>query len=185
MHMRSSRSMGFTIMELMLTIAVAAVLFGIAVPYMGDFVKNGRIKSSMYDMLNAINVARSEAVKRKATVTLCRSNDTVTTPSCGGTANTWTTGWLVFVDTDGDGVYDTGETLLATGNPTSGTVAIMGTANSLSYNPDGTVTTITRFAICDDRGEDWGRQIDVLLVGRANVTQGTTDSPISNCTNPT
>lgn len=102
-------------------------------------------------MLNAVNIARSEAVKRKATVTLCRSNDTVTTPSCGGTANTWTTGWLVFVDEDADGAYDRDETLLATGNPVSGTLAITRTANSLSYNPDGTVSAITRFAICDDR----------------------------------
>ncbi len=177
------KQVGFTLIELMVVLVIAGIIAATAMPSMQAFVQNNRIKSQMFDLLNAVNVARIEAVKRRTTVSLCRSDDnTDLTPTCGGTANTWTTGWLVFEDDDEDGVYDsTDDTIILKGGEAGSGVAVMATSNTLIYQTDGSVNTITRFAICDDRGENFGRQIDVMRVGRANIKQ----APISDCDTPT
>lgn len=184
MHKKNS---GFTLIEVMIIMVIAGVLAAIAMPNLQNFIKNNRIKSQMYDLLNAVNIARTEAVKRKTTVSLCRSNDnTDSTPTCAGTTNTWTDGWLVFEDDDGDGVYESADdTIISKGGAAGTGVTIMATSNILTYQTNGSVNTITRFAICDDRDESSGRQISVMRVGRANVEQGTAGTPISDCTAPT
>ena len=185
--MNVKRSPGFTIIELMMVVAVVGVLSVVAVPAVGDMIKNGRIKSQMYNLLNSINQTRTEAVKRKETVTICRSND-LATPACGGTANTWTTGWLVFEDENGNGDFDAADdTQISTTVAGGGTVGIIGNSNYMIYNPDGSRkkdsggNSITRFAICDDRGEDNGRQINITPVGRASIYS----YPIDSCSAPT
>jgi len=184
------KQVGFTLIELMVVLVIAGIIAATAMPSMQAFIQNNRIKSQMFDLLNAVNVARTEAVKRRTTVSLCRSNaNTDVTPTCGGTANTWTTGWLVFEDDDGDGVYDSADdTIILKGGEAGSGVAVMATSSTLVYqtdgttiDPDGTTTNIIRFAICDDRGENFGRQIDVMMVGRANIEQ----APISDCDTPT
>lgn len=181
------RTAGFTILELMIVVTLVGILSTIALPAIGDYIKNSRIKSQMYNLLNGINQARTEAVKRKETVTICRTND-LATPSCSGTSNTWTTGWLVFEDTDADGTFDAADdTEIASGVAASGTVVMKANANYLIYNPDGTRRKddagngITRFAICDERAEAKGRQINVTAVGRANLYS----YPIDDCDSPT
>ncbi|MCK5432762.1 MAG: prepilin-type N-terminal cleavage/methylation domain-containing protein, partial [Gammaproteobacteria bacterium] len=56
---------GFTFIELMIVMTMVAVMAAIALPNLSQFVANNRLKSQMYDMLESINIARSEAVKRK------------------------------------------------------------------------------------------------------------------------
>ena len=179
--MMKKKNNGFTLIEVMIVVVIVGVMAAIAGPELTAFTKNNRIKSQLYNILNAANVARTEAVKRKSRVSLCSSNDTVTTPTCAGTASTWTTGWLVFEDDNGNGDYDAADdTIILSGTDAGGDVTIKATSDFLTYQTDGSTNTITRFAICDDRDKIFGRQIDVRNVGRANVTKGA-----SNCTTPT
>lgn len=183
---------GFTLLELTATIAVAAIIAAVAVPNLAMFVKNMRLKSETYDLLDSFNLARSEAVKRKVQVILCRSaNPDASTPSCGGTSSTWTTGWLVFASGDSNTTYNAGtDTLLARDDSAPSGVRIrtnMVADASLVYNPDGTANSAgntARFAVCDDRGESVGRQVTVGSVGRAVVIVGTPAAPLASCTNP-
>src|SRR5262245_60841374 len=66
-----SRRAGFTIIELMITIAIVAILATIAAPSLRDIVKNARMTSLVNDLMTDLNVARAEAVKRGVSVTLC------------------------------------------------------------------------------------------------------------------
>ncbi|MGH8508703.1 MAG: GspH/FimT family pseudopilin [Gammaproteobacteria bacterium] len=187
---KAADSRGFTLVELVVTLGVAAVLMGMAAPSVSQFLQNNRLKSDTYMLLDSIAVARSEAVKRGSQVVICRSaNPTAAPPACGGSANTWTTGWLVYVNADPANLnyQSPGDTLLRVGTGVADGVAIktnpsgdqyLDYANTGETNEAGTVL----FAICDSRGEAYGRQISVLRSGRASITHGSPASPINDCT---
>lgn len=89
---------GFTLVELMFTVIVLAVLLSIGIPNFRDFLRNSRMTAAANDLLTDYNYARSEAVKRRLPVTLCKSAD-------GATCDTSTASfsrWIVFLDRNGD-----------------------------------------------------------------------------------
>lgn len=185
------RVLGISIVELVISLAVVSILATTGVPAFSNFIQSNQISESAFDVLGTINLARTEAVKRRNRVVLCRSGDpTATTPTCGGTANTWTTGWLVFASGDTNNTYEAAtDTLLGTGVVHSSNVTVItnGTSNNnLQYNSDGTTNEgggTARFAVCDKRGGAYGRQIDVPPHGRPKFTKGDSGAPI-NCTSP-
>lgn len=188
---RPREILGISVIELVITLAVVAILATTGVPAFSNFIQSNRISETAFDVLGTINLARTEAVKRKRRVVLCRSADpTAVTPSCGGTAHTWTTGWLVFASGDSNNTYEDGiDTLLGIGLVHSPSVTVMTNStsnNNLEYNSDGTTNEsggTARFAICDKRGGAFGRQIDVPPHGRPKFIKGDKSSPIS-CTSP-
>jgi len=95
---------GFTLIELLVTMAVAAILMAIAVPSYRSFMISSRIATESNDFLAALNLARSEAIKRSSPVTLCKSANAI---SCT-TAGDWAQGWIVFEDCNRNGMVDLG-----------------------------------------------------------------------------
>lgn len=89
--MRSRRVDGFTLLELLVTIAVAAVLLGIAIPSYRGMVQRNSLAAQVNDLVGDLNYARSQAVTRGAPVSLCVSKNQ---SSCGGSE--WTQGWVVY-----------------------------------------------------------------------------------------
>ena len=183
---------GFTLVELLVTIAIAGILATVAVPSFTAVIKNNRLIAKTNDLVSDINLARSEAIKRGTRVILCHSaNPSVSNPTCSGSANTWTTGWLMFASGDTNGTFDTAtDTLIQIGQPARSSLTIKTNnvaADNLEYNPDGTTNEgggIAVFALCDDRGEQYGRQIQVNAAGRPLLINGSTTSPIPNCAAP-
>ena len=189
---RKGRDSGITVVELVISLAVVSIIATTGVPAFSNFIQSNRISESSFDVLGTINLARTEAVKRRTRVVLCRSADpAATTPSCSGTSNTWTTGWLVFASGDGNNTYEpANDTLLGTGIVHSSNVTIITNSTSnrnLEYNSDGTTNEgggTARFAICDKRGGKHGPQIEVPPHGRPKFIKGNSSAPI-NCTSPT
>jgi len=191
MSYRNKQS-GFTLIELVVTLALAAIIATQAVAGFRLMVKGNRLTTETNTLVSDINLARSEAIKRGVRVILCRSADpSAAAPTCGGTANTWTTGWLVFASGDANNTYDDGvDTLIRIGKPRGGQVQIKTndtSNNNLEYNPDGTTNeggATAVFAICDDQGEAKGRQIQVNGAGRPRLVKGSSASPIPSCDAP-
>jgi len=88
------RSRGFTLIELMITLLLAAIILALGVPGFQDIVRNNRAATQSNELVAALSLARSEAVKRGARVSLCPSTDQAT---CTGGTN-WANGWIVFRD---------------------------------------------------------------------------------------
>jgi len=94
--MKRYRQTGFTLLELMVTLTVFAILLGIAIPSFTETMRANRLTTVVNKLVTALNVARSEAAKRGSGVTVCASNAAHT--ACAG-AVTWDTGgWIVFDD---------------------------------------------------------------------------------------
>lgn len=107
---------GFTLIELIVAVAVVALALGLAAPSYEVFVVSSRMSGSVNELQGAIAYARSEAVKKQTTVTMCSSLDSAT---CANTAQ-WTNGWLIFTDRDSDATLDATDTIARVGNQQEG-----------------------------------------------------------------
>jgi type IV fimbrial biogenesis protein FimT len=92
-----SRAAGFTIIELMVALVVLAVLLALAVPNFNDASLSARLNGFANSLVASAQVARSEAIKRNATITLCTSADGDTCAASGG----WEQGWIVVNEATG------------------------------------------------------------------------------------
>ncbi|MGH6647479.1 GspH/FimT family pseudopilin [Aquabacterium sp.] len=91
---------GFTLVELMVTVSILAILLAIGAPNLRDFLVKQQVAADANALASAFRLARSEALKRSGTVSVCPSPDpSAKPPACVTTATTnWSTGWLVFID---------------------------------------------------------------------------------------
>lgn len=133
-HNRKQQA-GLTLVELMVTLAVALVLLLIAAPMFSSFVASNTLTTASNLLASHMHLARSEAVKRGTPVTLCPSGDGAT---CAGTTQ-WSLGWLVFVDAGTPGQVDAGDTLLAISPNVEGDVSIQVSETYIRYRNDGTI----------------------------------------------
>jgi type IV fimbrial biogenesis protein FimT len=104
-----SNNAGFTLVELLTTLAVAAIVLTAGVPSFRELIQNNRLATATNELVATLHLARSEAIKRNARVTVCKS---VNGTSCA-TSGDWSQGWLVFTDPNSNAAYDSStETLL-------------------------------------------------------------------------
>jgi len=160
---------GFTLIELVVTMAVAAILVTVALPNMRAFIQNGRLNTQTNDLIGDLNFARSEAIKRRSNVGICRSTDGVTFAGAGPLGD----GRVVFVDANNNDVCDAGEPILRFREPlASGNTLVAASPNPIIFSANGSpiTTAVGAFAICDDRGVTYGKQINLNSIGQATVS---------------
>jgi len=127
---------GFSLIELMVVVALVGIVTAIAVPSFRSMIETNRVAAEVNSFTGDLQFARSEAIKRGLPVSICVSSNGT---SCVN-ANTWQTGWIVFSDIDGSGTLGTGDSLLRkrpawTGGDTF--VAVPATTTTITYNRDG------------------------------------------------
>ena len=110
----------FTLLEVLVVIAIVGVLAAIAAPSFTPTIQRYRIKQAVEDMTATLYLARSEALKRGGNITVLKNN--VNTSECpqATTAAEWGCGWRVFVDTNDNGTQQAGEETLLVTQPTTG-----------------------------------------------------------------
>lgn len=162
---------GFTMVELMVTLVVLAVLLAVAAPGMSTFVSTSRLRATQGELVSALTLARSEATKRGAPVVVEALSPV--------TGREFSAGWRVFVDANDNGVYDTGEVLIRNypsvpGSQRFGTVSGVTTAafTSRGFLKSGAAVD---FRLCGQAGQTAGYRILLEPIGLADVSEdGTT-----------
>jgi type IV fimbrial biogenesis protein FimT len=178
-----SSTAGFTLLELMVTVSVLAILLGIGVPTFADIIRNNRLTSAANDLLHATQLARSEALKRQAAVVVCATNDSAADPpSCNDGEFR---DWIVFVDSDSDWVVDAAEPVLERHGAVHGSVTVRNDNDGIiSYASSGFATpppapkaASRNIVFCDQRGNQEvgtnsaARAIVITATGRTRVTR--------------
>lgn len=136
---------GFTLIELVVTISVAAILLTLAVPSFRSTIQNNRVTGQANEFLTSLTLARSEAIKRGRNASVCISSDGT---SCMG--SNWASGWLVWSDNNGNGTLDAGETVrVHEALPTGSTLTELGGATDVQYIADGSVCQVGS-GVCPD-----------------------------------
>jgi type IV fimbrial biogenesis protein FimT len=172
-------SKGFTLIEMMITLAIAAILITAAVPSFQEFIKNNRLATQSNAFVTALQVARAEAIKRNLAVTVCKSRNGSDCNDDGTDPAGFEQGWIIFPDQQNRGVRDNNETILNInqGMPlgmsfkciNAGTNAVcVNGEKKVTYGADGTSANNMTLRLCQ-QGNNKGRLIVINTTGRARV----------------
>lgn len=152
-----SATHGFTLLELMTAITLLGILMAFAVPSFRTYTVNSRISAAANDLVTALNLGRSEALRRSGPVVICSSSNQA---DCSG-SDDWTAGWIVFADTNGNGAVDADE-LLQVYPALTGSLDVPANQDRVTYNAMGMATATTALAVAS-QGCLVERQVDVVV----------------------
>lgn len=176
---------GFTLIELMVTLAVAAILLVIAVPSFVTFQRNSELTSATNALVGAISAARGEALKRGMSA--------VVVPATG---SNWTNGWSAFIDQNNNQVLDAGEPVilqqsaLATYFSASGQGTASGSTGYIMFDPSGYAKTSTAtfqastltIARNDLSGATLQEQTRIIVIAKTGRVRSCRPSTDATCT---
>jgi len=160
---------GFTLIELMVTLSIAAILLTIGVPSLNKLISKNKITSQNNILISFLQNARMEAVKQNRTAEVC-VDDTPSTNSCDG--NDWTTGLKLWIDQNNDNTVDTNEVIrLYNASPSDITISAAGFTNSnfIKYGATGISESTGTFDICNSsQSAESGSRITINNTGRVS-----------------
>jgi type IV fimbrial biogenesis protein FimT len=191
---------GFTLIELMMSLVVLAIIVALGAPALMSFVVQGRMTSQINDLLADVSLARNEAASRGVRVVICAStNSTSASATCSTSVSDWTNGRIVFVDVDGDGQHSTASgstelllkispaltgsstmtvTLNTGGTSSAGPAAIqfrpyggMAVAGNATLGGSTTILSNAAFTLCPNSTAVPGRILSIAMTGRPVISK--------------
>lgn len=165
----SGRLSGFTLIELLMSMAILGILAALSLPAFQDTIESMTTNSQAKTLLTTLNLARSEAIRRGVNVGICASADGT---DCE--ADTWSDGWIVFVDNNGDadgdtGSIDIGGEIIRVYDTLGGGSTMTFTVDLFEYNSRGFNATdaLQTILICPNSKTDANaRSIEISATGR-------------------
>lgn len=159
---------GLTLVELLVTLSIMGILLAIAVPSYQDAVLGSKLSSYANSLVASAQIAKSEAIKRNSTVTLCASSSGTACTTSGD----WGQGWIVIVGTT---VLQRQQAL-----PSGMRVSQSGGTSSLTFQPTGVGTTQATFTVCrySPAVGNQEKSVTISTTGSGSVS---TPATVSSC----
>lgn len=159
---------GLTLIELLVTIAIAAIVMGLAIPGFQAFFRSNTLANVSNEIRGSLMLAREEAIRRGRQVVVCTSTSGT---ACTTNDSDWSGGWIVFVDTNGDGAFAAGEPILRVSAAVPEGATLRSTlANTVRYARNGQAHADGSFVACH-ANQLTGARV-VLLARAANPRMG-------------
>ena len=167
------RCRGFTLVELMVTIAIVAILAAIAFPNFESTMRSNRVATTTNELTATLSLARMEALRSPSGAVICTSVDGST---CGGT---WSDGWMVWIDSNGDGNPTGANDRILRYVQGNNRLAISATpeanATRIEFDNRGRTDNTARQLIVQPdtcpSGQQLVRRIDIALTGQVRTTR--------------
>lgn len=190
--MKQSVAGGFTLIELMITLLIAAIVLSASLPQLGLIANQINFSSIQQSLISSIVFTRGEAIRNGGQAAICASDSIESaTTSCSASAGDWSSGWIIFVDRNNNGIFDppfnhstgaaarlpTDDEMLKMRHVESLAVITWSQNNAITFQGDGTVPAVNAgtFKFCDSRGDTSVVKGVVLnLSGRVRSTDSVT-----------
>lgn len=157
-------SQGFSIIELMITIVIAAIVLAVAVPSMMGIITKSSMVSVTNDLVGDLNLARSESARTGSRVVVCPSSNGT---SCVGA---WQDGRIIFRDLNSDGVLDATDPIVRVRESVDAGKAVLTGGPQIVFRSSGVATAAATMAVCHTGYLQ--RTISVSVVGHITSTPG-------------
>ncbi|RKZ37346.1 MAG: hypothetical protein DRQ49_16385 [Gammaproteobacteria bacterium] len=181
MRIQEQIELGFTLLEMLVTLVIVGILVTMAVPSIHEFLRNNQLSSRTDKLISTFNFTRSEAITQNGLIYITAI-----------AVDNWGEGWTIWVDQDGDGLLDnglndteilhevrfSGATTIKLQNDDFSAISLEAISlaqvdsslkpKTLGYRGNAAlaVTSPVQFNICDDRSNEKGRQIEIRITGR-------------------
>lgn len=174
--LNSRRLAGFTIIELMLTIAVAAAILIQGVPSFQGLMERNQLTSNINQFISSLSLARSEAIRRNQRVALCPSNNGSV---CAGSG--YENGWIIYVDRNANNSRQpVSEELIWVSEPLPANMTLRGTGRynrAIPYLASGRSANGLSGSVrlCKDNNTDKSKKITIITSGRVRLISSGAD----------
>jgi type IV fimbrial biogenesis protein FimT len=151
---------GFTLIELMVTLAVATILLTVALPNFQTFIKRNALTARTNNFIADLHFARSEAAKRGGDVSVCPSSNGTT---CDTSAANWKNGWSII---------PTGQTAVRRSEALTGTLTIITENSKIVFKSSGITGVLESLTFCETSIKE-SRAVKINSAGHVSTTKGT------------